>query len=84
MIVGTCFADAARPVEIANLGRRGNSLLSDVRIDWSHKMDPIEYSPTDMVKFKKWQGLKGSYAIGAEQVFTALRAMSLSAPLASL
>ena len=78
LIAGMRSAAAAYTVHIDSLARRGSHLLADIDIDWAQRLDPIEYSPTDMVKFATWPGLKGTCAIG-DQVIEALQAISLNA-----
>jgi len=72
LLVGMRDPGGAYEVRIERLARHGRHLATSVEIDWDHRLDPIEYAPTEMVKFDKWPGLKGMILIGAEDVTTAL------------
>ena len=79
LIIGMRSSGGAYAVHIDTLGRRGRYVLADVEIHWIQRLDPIEYSPSDMVKFTKWPGLRGSSSIGDREVVAALQVISLTA-----
>ena len=82
LLVGMTGEGAALPVHVSTLSRQGSQLKADVTIDWDQQLGFIGYSPTDMVKFRKWYRLKGSCVIGLEKVRQALENMRMTAHVA--